>query len=111
VERRQKNHEFFAQLQARRYRFIALFGAAAAKPYEEIFEVQKRVLIAARMLIAIHQSQPDRPIPRSNNQDRQKWQEDLGWADPQTDPLRRRLDHAVEAMEKICQPLIQEAAE
>src|SRR5262245_53935640 len=48
AERLNKKNEFFARLESRRYRFIAIFGMAAAKPYHELRDIHGEILIAVR---------------------------------------------------------------
>src|SRR5262245_8878987 len=51
AERLEKRSEFFAKLNARRYRFIAHFGPEAAKPFDEIRRVHDEIIQGAHNLI------------------------------------------------------------
>ena len=44
TERLENKAEFFAQLRARRYRFMAHFCRTAAKPYDELFKIRAEIL-------------------------------------------------------------------
>ena len=41
-ERLSKDSDFFARLQARKYRFIAQFGVEAVKPYHDLYQILER---------------------------------------------------------------------
>jgi hypothetical protein len=98
AERLNKRNEFFARLEARRYRFIALFGMPAAAPYQELRAIHSDILVAIRMLLATQK----RGTAASNIA---KWESTI-W---DNDPIRPRLDAMVEAIEKLCRPVIQRA--
>jgi hypothetical protein len=103
------NREFFDQLQARRYRFMALFRKQAreqvAKPYDDLFKIQVDVRSAAETLIENYRDYINKtPV--------------YGWCEWQVairrrgkdDPISKELDRIVVAIETICRPAIQEAA-
>jgi hypothetical protein len=104
VERLRKEQEFFAQLEARRYRFIAYFGSAAAGPYDELRAIHGEMLVAVRMLIETYRMYdwPEREA------ERRKWETTIGWHSAEDD-IPRRLDAMVAAIETTCRPAIQEA--
>jgi hypothetical protein len=106
TERLIKKSEFFAQLAARLYRFTALFGPEAVKPYDEIFRIRGEIFIAVRMLITTHKQRADGSLP----QDRKQWETTIGWPHTEFDPVATRVDGAVQVMEAICQPVIQAIA-
>ena len=39
---------------ARRYRFTAVFGSAAAGAYDDLFEVRNEIIVSVRSLISSH---------------------------------------------------------
>lgn len=49
-ERYKKREEFFAQLRAIRYRFMATFGASAGQPFEGLSKILNDIFSAAHML-------------------------------------------------------------
>jgi hypothetical protein len=115
IERLNNQSEFFAELYARRYRFIALFGRDAAKPYDDLFQIRNDIIIAARMLLRTHQrfkvQRPRRPRDEESLlKSREKWEKTIWWGLPEEDPIPSRLDCIVEAIEKTCRPAIQESA-
>jgi hypothetical protein len=102
TERLSKKGEFFARLQARKYRIIAHFGVKAAKPYDDLREILREIRDAVHMLIATHKKQtPDR-----ETQYRQWLATIYGGADE--DDILKRLDAIVIAIEETCRPAIQE---
>jgi hypothetical protein len=106
IERLNKKHEFFAQLHARRYRFIAHFGLEAAKPYDDLFDIRAEVISAVQMLIMTYRDR-DQGSPPS---DRAKLQDVIWDRHNKADPIPGKLDRIVEAIENISRPAIQEAA-
>jgi hypothetical protein len=105
-ERLSSKQDFFAQLHARRYRFIAHFGLAAAKPYDDLFHIRSEIISAVQMLIMTHRQREQGSLPN----DRRDWQ-DIIWARRgATDPIPSRLDEIVKEMESTCRPAIQEIA-
>jgi hypothetical protein len=106
AERLNSKQEFFAQLHARRYRFLAYFGRDAAKPYDDLHKIYAEILVAVRMLIVTHRQRDMGFTPQTIPQ----LKTTIGWGLPENDPIPARLDRIVEAIEKTCQPVIQELA-
>ena len=106
VERLNKKNEFFAHLAARRYSFIALFGADAAKPFDEIFSIRQSVVLAVHMLSQTHMQTRGRLRERAPAES--EWESTIGWGVTDDDKIAHRIDKAVEAMETACRPAIQE---
>jgi hypothetical protein len=50
LKRLQDNSEFFANIRARRYRVIALFGEAAVSPFDRLHAVHSKLIVSAQML-------------------------------------------------------------
>lgn len=106
AERLIDNAELFSQLQARRYRFLALFGGEAAEAYDQIFRVRREVIGAVRKLIATHSHRDRTPMA----QNRGGWEAVAGWGYEGDDPVAARVNQAIAAIEHICRPVIQDAA-
>ena len=106
VERLDKRQEFFAQFLAKRYRFVALFGSDAGQPFLDFWRVRGEILVAVRMLIGTHQQRHMGSLP----EDRKHWETTMGWVHLPVDPIAARLDGVIEAIEKICRPVIQDIA-
>jgi hypothetical protein len=106
AERLFDKSEFFSNLHARRNRFLAMFGQESAKPFDDIYKIRGEVLIAVRMLISTHRNCDQGTLPAT----RREWEAVMGWVDPETDGIPRRLDQAVEAIEKTCRTATGERA-
>ncbi len=106
VERLNNKSEFFAQLHARRYRFVAHFGLEAGASYDELHAIHAEITIAVRMLIMTYQNRDQGNLPAG----RAKWEAAIGWSPLDDDKIPVRIDAIVFAVEKICRPAIQEAA-
>jgi hypothetical protein len=104
LERLDKNTGFFAQLLARRYRFIATFGPEAAKPYDDFTRVRGEIIVAVHMLLQTHRQRELGSLP----QDRKTWETTMGWVHTAQDPIEVRLNQIIEDIEKTCRPAIQE---
>jgi hypothetical protein len=100
-----KEQEFFAQLHARRYRFIAHFGPEAARPYNQLHESYVKIVKAAHLLLITFSFQDLEGLPA----ERDKWEITIGRG-TDDDKIPGQLDAIVEAIEKICCPAIQDAA-
>ena len=106
IERLNNKREFFAQLHARRYRFIAHFGLDAAKPYDALFDIRDEVVSAVQMLIMTYRERDQGCLPS----ERRGWQAVIWEGRNEANLISGKLDRIVESMENICRPAIQEAA-
>jgi hypothetical protein len=106
AERLNNRSEFFAQLHARRYRFVAYFGRDAAKPYDDLHKIYADILVAVRMLLDTHRQRDMGFMPDGI----QQWKSIIGWGLPEKDTIPARLTGLIEAIEQTCRPVIQEIA-
>jgi hypothetical protein len=104
IERLRNKDEFFAQFLARRYGFIALFGSDAGQPFLDLWRIRGEILVSVRMLIGTHQNRHMGSLP----EDRKNWETTMGWVRTDIDPIAVRLNAAIDAIEKICRPAIQD---
>ena len=104
AERLHSKREFFSKLLAHRYRFLALFGPAAAQPYDDLYRVRAEILTAVRMLMMTYEQRQFGSLP----DDRRNWQRVI-WEMSDGDPIRSRLERVIEAMEATCRPAIQDS--
>jgi hypothetical protein len=104
AERLNNRSEFFAQLHARRYRFVAYFGRDAAKPYDDLHQIYAEILVAVRMLLNTHR---ERDLGFMSD-GIQQWKSTIGWGLPDKDKIPARLTGLIEAIEQTCRPVIQE---
>jgi hypothetical protein len=107
AERLNNRSEFFAQLHARRYRFVAYFGRDAAKPYDDLHKIYAEILVAVRMLLDTHRQRDMGFMPDGI----QQWKSIIGWGLPEKDTIPARLTGIIEAVEQTCRPVIQEVAQ
>ena len=108
AERLARKSEVFAQIQARRYRFVALFGEEAAGPYDEIFRVRHEIMAAVRELVGSHRYRDQ--IPQLTDR-RERWAAVVGLSHEGDDPIAIRLDQAIGRVERICRAAIQGIAQ
>jgi hypothetical protein len=106
IERLNNRGEFFAQLHARRYRFVALFGLDAGKPYDDLFSVRSEIISAVQMLVMTHRDRDQGSLPA----DRRKWRGVVWEGSNPEDPIPAGLNRIVKTIENICQPVIQDLA-
>jgi hypothetical protein len=103
-KRLSKENDFFARLQARKYRFIAQFGVEAVKPYDDLKQIPDDIRIAVHMLTVTHKMHKTPELETK----RRKWCMTIfGGADE--DDIPNRLDAIVSAIEETCRPAIQQA--
>jgi hypothetical protein len=105
VERLNRKAEVFAQLAARKYRFSAIFGAESAALYEELFSARHEIIVAVQMLIETYRDRNEGTLPN----DRKEWEKIIGWRPIGEDPIARRIDLAIDAIERVCRPVLQKA--
>ena len=51
-----KRQEFFVQLEALRYRVVAVFGEEMAKPFDELFRILTEIHTAVGLLLRMRES-------------------------------------------------------
>jgi hypothetical protein len=101
IQRLIDQNEFFAAMAARRFRFKAVFGAAADKPFTDLAIIQNQIFTAARRLIAIYRDTPLNEPPQ-----RAKWEAVIGWPRTDDDPIATRLEAIIDNVEQLCRPHI-----
>jgi hypothetical protein len=99
--------EFFAQLFARRYRFVALFGQQASQPYDEFLKIHREISVAARMLLVTYRQRDRGSLP----QNRVIWAAKVLDFQTEHEPINARIDRAVEEIERIYRSVIQESVQ
>jgi hypothetical protein len=102
IERLHRKVEFFSKLYARRYRFIAVLGRDAARPYDDLFELRNEIVTAVDMLLITHRDRKTDSLAS----DMQEWQRAI-WGGRREDPISKKLDSIVAAIEETCRPIIQ----
>ena len=119
VERLEAKSEFFAQLHARQYRFLALFGPGADKSHKSLIQIYNDIVLAARSLIytcrqaykeqrlGLIDEESERQATALRRRMEQK-EAIIWWGAEEEDPILKRLDDAVKEIEALCRPSIQE---
>jgi len=111
-ERFQTHHEEFNTLISVRYRFLAVYGRDSSQPFEELLKIKSEILLAARMLAEMWVRPADFYGKGQNAaQDMIKEKEKvIWWAGEDDDPISKRIDAAIDSIEKSCRPSIGEGA-
>ena len=109
IERYQKRQELFQRIRAARYRFMALFGNDATKPFEELSKVISDMHMAAYSLRDLWASRPSRIADAQRlDQDVRKQEAIFYWSSE--DPIGPRVDSIVADVEKTCRAAIMKGA-
>jgi hypothetical protein len=103
VARLLRHSEFISNLEAKRYRMNAFFGATAEAPFDLLFGVVKKIQLAARMMmrsIAIDGSRqgPDNLWAR--------WESTIWFGMEDPDPFATEVENAITAIEGFCRPIL-----
>jgi len=109
IERYKKYQEIFNKLYAMRYRFMAQIGKEKAKPFDDLNQIIKEIILSARQLARLW---PERHF-RSDDEEEKHYErvrkaEGVFWegsVDP--DPINPRLEKVITEMEKICRLIIE----
>jgi len=105
--RYESKRELFSSLFALRYRFRAYFGDERAKPFEELDNVVRDVLLAARMLPDLWIRARSNPPAADHNSERvSNLESKIWWSDLQNDKIEQELDRVVRDMEISCRAVI-----
>lgn len=107
IERMQKHGELFAKLQSQRYSFMAIFGAAATAPFDELRQTQVRISVSAQTLIGMvgnsfAQQQNQVLIERCESDIWDGMYEARGIEDP----IKMSLTGIMTKIEEICAPVL-----
>lgn len=99
IERLERKGELFAQIHAKRYQFMALFGKEAIQPFEDLLKVRSEIISAVRMIIRTY-----RQDSRTDNSER--WEAIIGWGPDETDPIKPKIQAIIKQVETLCRPVI-----
>jgi hypothetical protein len=111
-ERYELHREAFNRLQALRYRFRAIFGSVAEEPFLDLNKIVQEIFASANILAYYKAKLPGSSGERARLRiEGVEKHEAVFWEmDPAKDPLVPRITAAIEAIERICKPIIQDAA-
>lgn len=103
IERYNRHIEFFAGLQAKRYRMRALFGPAAEQAFVLINEAIAKVITAARMRgMRVAQQWTTLDPKLSIELDHAVWE-----AGGENDIVSAKINEAVKLIESVCRPILE----
>jgi len=104
-----QHRELFNRIHATRYRFLALFGAEAAKPFEELHEVTRKIIVAARLLAHDwgrsyfrDEAQEEQHSQRVRDQEAIFWE---GMAE--YDPIAPKMEELIRDIEITCRGVLE----
>ncbi len=100
LERLNKELGFLKELNARRFAFAYSFGKESDKLFQ-VFVVSYNTVFNSTHFL----------LQNSNlsNEKRQKYENDIGWGDGETDHIRGEIEESVAKMENICREVLQKA--
>lgn len=105
AERLLNRNDFFAQLEASQYRFMALFDENAASPFATIKNVRNDILRASGFLIKTMEDVKFGDKEQLKKQ-RAEWETTIGWGVSDLDPLADRIEIAIKDIERTCRPIL-----
>ena len=103
LERYNQNIEFFATLNARRYRMKALFGPASDQAFKLKDEAIGQVISAAQMLLRRTAQEWQSYDPQLTNE----WERAVWETGTVNDPVTIKIDEAIKLIEQLCSPILE----
>jgi hypothetical protein len=107
--RHKQYQQLFSKLHATRYRFMAQFGKAATKPFDELHSIVGEIIMSARLLSrywAVDTFQSEEH--RNKHWERIEKQEAVFWEGiDNDDPINPRMDELVDCVERTCRQAIE----
>ncbi|MFH1548479.1 MAG: hypothetical protein ABID32_04115 [Candidatus Omnitrophota bacterium] len=103
-----QNKELFNKIHSIRYRFMAQIGKEKAKPFNDLNQIIKEIILAARQLESLW-SEGSFTDEEKRKKHRKKINEaqDVFWDTfSDDDPINPKLDKVIEDIEKICKEII-----
>ena len=109
IKRFNDRHELFSQIHSTRYRFMALFGNAEAKPFEDLRMIVVDVQMASRRLAHLWNFSRRMSAEREEKQweDVKKHEAVIWDSCSGDDPIRTRLDEVISDIEAQCRPIVE----
>jgi hypothetical protein len=105
IERLTRDKELFARIQTLRYAFTAHFGEAAGEPFRAIWDIHTDIISSASVLIQITHDDEDHTGAFQGSAE--PLLHTLGWGTAaRPDDIDRKIDQAVQDIEKICRPVL-----
>lgn len=103
-----QNKELFNKIQSLRYRFMAQIGKEKAKPFDDLNNVIKEIVLSARQLARLW---PERHFAneeeKEKHYERVRKAEDVFWDTfDEDDPINPKVDKIISDIEGICRSVI-----
>lgn len=98
VERLIREREFFSQMHARRFKFMALFGTDSADAFQTFVRCNNMIDAAARALIEDRQNLP--------KDVREKFERCIDWSLKEDDEMSFAMNQAVSKIEAVCRQVL-----
>jgi len=107
-KRMRDNSDTFSELHTLRFRFMARFGRDKAKPFDEVDRILSEMSIAAEELAQLWEEQLKARAITESTKDEIKEFKRVIWSHGTNDEIMSRLRAAVENIENVCRPIINE---
>lgn len=105
IERYNEHRALFAQIQSLRYRFMAVFGRGAVKPFDDLNAVIFELLSSARQMAALFTMSERKFRSDADYQkyrDRMDKTERVFYGGSAEDPIRPKVEQLVSDIEDVC---------
>ncbi|MCP3167373.1 hypothetical protein [Myxococcus qinghaiensis] len=106
-ERLTKSSSFFAELHARRYRFMALFGTEAAQAFDLLRSAHNEILFATECLLEEHKNEMSHVGPTGAQHYVKDWKATIWRSTGGKDMITPMLETAVATIERICRTALE----
>jgi len=110
IERYNRHSEVFARIHALRYRFMALFGSEAARPFDELNRIVNELILSAHRKARLA-TVPDWSLRSEAAVEKHTNQllevERIYYSGGEDDPIAPRVAKLVESMEGTCRAIIE----
>jgi len=111
--RYEKEQDLFNRIHALRYNVMARLGLDSAKPFNDVHGIVHEILGAAHMLgrhywprqgrVSMTEAQFEKHLAEMNKHEAVFW---AGY--DENDPIHKRVDEVIIAIEKVCRPVLEE---
>jgi hypothetical protein len=105
IERLTREKELFARIQSLRYAFAAHFGEAVGGAFQAIWDIHNDIGSSASVLI--HITHDDSDHVGAFQDSAEPLLKTIGWGPAdRPDDIDRKIDRAVQEIEKVCRPVL-----
>jgi hypothetical protein len=105
LARYEKHREFFAMLNAKRYRLRAILGSAVDAPFDDLHSAISEVRVTAQMMMQYAGKERfEHDYDQMN-----AWRRRV-FSNGGDDHISQRVDESIASIERVCQPILESAA-